>query len=402
MEDNTGFTGGRTRMPKLIYLDNGATSFPKPEEVYSFMDSFYRHYGVNPGRSGYDLCIESGDILEQTRKLLSDFFGGTDPNRLVFGLNSTDGLNQAIFGLLKPGDHAITTNLDHNSVLRPLYHLHLDGVELEYVPFDSKGFVDPDDFERRFKKNTKLVAMNHGSNVIGTVQPIAEIGARCKKHGIPFLIDASQTAGMVPIDMAKQNVDVVAFTGHKSLMGPMGIGGLCVGEGIEIRQTRAGGTGVRSAQKTHLEEYPYRLEYGTPNLLGIAGLNAGLKWVKAKGLEAIHAREMKLTRKLRDGLKKIEGVTLYCQDDLANHISVLLFNVDGLDPANTGTMLDVNHDIACRTGLHCAPLVHEQLGTAEIHGAVRFGIGPFNTEEEIDKAIQAVAEIAEGQRKKKR
>ncbi len=389
-------------MSKLIYLDNGATSFPKPEEVYSFMDSFYRHYGVNPGRSGYDLCIESGDILEQTRKLLSDFFGGTDPNRLVFGLNSTDGLNQAIFGLLKPGDHAITTNLDHNSVLRPLYHLHLDGVELEYVPFDSKGFVDPDDFERRFKKNTKLVAMNHGSNVIGTVQPIAEIGARCKKHGIPFLIDASQTAGMVPIDMAKQNVDVVAFTGHKSLMGPMGIGGLCVGEGIEIRQTRAGGTGVRSAQKTHLEEYPYRLEYGTPNLLGIAGLNAGVKWVQAKGIEAIHAREMKLTRKLRDGLKKIEGVTLYCQDDLANHISVLLFNVDGLDPANTGTMLDVNHDIACRTGLHCAPLVHEQLGTAEIHGAVRFGIGPFNTEEEIDKAIQAVAEIAEGQRKKKR
>ncbi|MGB9764582.1 MAG: aminotransferase class V-fold PLP-dependent enzyme [Candidatus Saccharicenans sp.] len=386
---------------KIIYLDNGATSYPKPEEVYKFMDYFYRNFGVNPGRSGYDLCLEAGEMVENTRKMLTDFFNGDHPNRLCFGYNSTDALNLIIAGLLEPGDHAITSTIEHNSVLRPLYHLSLKGVEVDYVPFDHQGFVHPEDIEKKIKKNTKLVIINHASNVIGTVQPIEEIGKICRKHGVTFAIDASQSAGKVPIDMKKMNIDVVAFTGHKSLLGPTGIGGLCVAEGVDIKITRAGGTGVRSAQRTHLEEYPYRLEYGTHNLVGIAGLHAGLKWILEKGLENIHQHEMKLTRKLVEGLKKIEGVNLYCQDDLTNHISVVSFNIEGIEAQDVGIRLDVDYNIACRTGLHCAPLVHEQLGTDKIKGAVRFGIGPFNTEEHIEAAINAVEEIAEFRKKKR-
>lgn len=381
-------------MGDLIYIDNGATSFPKPEEVYAYMDHFYRCYGVNPGRSGYDLCLEAGSIVDGTRKMLMSLFNGTDPNRLCFSHNSTDALNLIIFGMLKPGDHAISTVLDHNSVLRPLYHLSLDGVDVDLVPFDGAGFVDPDEIRRRFRPNTRLVIVNHASNVIGTIQPIREIGRHCREAGIPFAIDASQSAGKIPIDIEEQCVDVVAFTGHKSLLGPTGIGGLYVREGIDIRQTRAGGTGVRSAIRTHLEEYPFRLEYGTHNTVGIAGLNAGVKWIMERGLDTIHEYEMGLARTLRDGLADIPGVVMYCQDDLANHIAVLAFNVEGMDAADVGTMLDVDHDIACRTGLHCAPLVHEQLGTIKRRGAVRFGIGPFNTEEHIAKAIDAVREIA--------
>jgi cysteine desulfurase family protein len=383
-------------MLNMIYLDNGATSYPKPEEVYKFMDHFYRNFGVSPGRSGYDLCIETGEVVEDARRLLCQFFNGTDPNRLCFGYNSTDALNLIIYGMLERGDHAISTTIEHNSVLRPLYHLaEYGGVEVDYIPFDSKGFVDPDDFVKRFRKNTKLVIINHASNVIGTIQPITEIGRRCREHGIPFAIDASQSAGMIPIDMEAMNLDIVAFTGHKSLMGPTGIGGLYVREGIEIRHTRAGGTGVRSAVRTHLDEYPYRLEYGTLNTVGVSGLHAGVKWVMDKGVENIHHEEMRLARMLRDGLSEIPGVSLYCLDDLTDHISVLTFNVDGLEALNTGTILDVDYNIACRTGLHCAPLVHEQIGTAEIHGSVRFGIGPFNTDEHIQAAIDAVREIAE-------
>jgi cysteine desulfurase family protein len=382
-------------MSEFIYLDNGATSYPKPEEVYTFMDQFYRKFGVNPGRSGYDLCMEAGEVVEETRQMMTSFFNGTDPNRLCFSCNSTDALNIIIFGMLQKGDHAISTTVEHNSVLRPLYHLSQNGVEVDLIPFDEKGFVHPDDFKDKFKENTKLVIVNHASNVIGTIQPIKEIGEICRKNGVPFAVDVSQSAGKIPVDIEKLNADIVAFTGHKSLLGPTGIGGLYVRDGIEIRHTRAGGTGVRSAVRTHLYEYPYRLEYGTHNTVGIAGLHAGIKWIQDKDMEKLHDHEMQLTTLLRDGLKDVEGITLYCQDNLMNHISIFLFNVDGFEALNTGTMLDVDYNIACRTGLHCAPLVHEQLGLVKIHGGVRFGIGPFNTEEHIRTAINAVKEIAQ-------
>lgn len=381
-------------MEGLIYLDNAATSFPKPESVYRFMDQFFRRAGVNPGRSGYDLCIEAGQLVEDTRRALTRFFGGTEPNRLVFTHNSTDALNLALFGTLKAGDHAISTTLEHNSVLRPLYHLARDhGVEVDYVPFDEDGFVDPDEIKKRFRPSTRVVAVNHASNVIGTVQPVGEIGRICREHQATLVVDASQTAGKLPIDVEALNIGALAFTGHKSLFGPTGVGGLYVRDGVEIRQTRAGGTGVRSAVRHHLEEYPYRLEYGTPNLLGIAGLHAGVEWLLGHGMQTVHEHEMRLLTKLRDGLRGIDGVTLYCQESLDSHIAVLAFNVAGKDPGDVGMMLDVDFNIACRTGLHCAPLVHEQLGTGA-HGAVRLSLGPFTTDEDIATAIGGVAEIA--------
>jgi cysteine desulfurase family protein len=388
---------------KIIYLDNGATSFPKPEVVYSFMDNFYRNYGVNPGRSGFDLCLEAGSLVDETRKLLCSFLGGTDPNRLVFGYNSTDALNLAISGLIQPGDHVITTHVEHNSTLRPVWHLGEQGCPVDWVDFDQAGWVDPEEIIRRIRKDTKAVVMNHGSNVIGTLQDVAAVGKVCRERGVHLIVDLSQSAGMIPVKLDDLGADVICFTGHKSLMGPMGIGGMYVREGVELKHTRAGGTGVRSAQRHHLDEYPWRMEYGTPNLPGIAGLNAGVKWVQKHGVEAIHRHEMALWTRLRDGLRAIDGVTLYCADDLPGRerIAVLSCNVDGLEALDTGTMLDVDYNIACRTGLHCAPMVHEHLGTDKIHGAVRFGIGPFNTEAHIDAAIHGMTEIAAMQRKKR-
>jgi len=383
-------------MSDLIYLDNGATSFPKPEEVYEFMDSFHRANGVSPGRSGCDLSIETGNVIEETRKALTEYFNGDDPNRLIFSLNSTEGLNLAISGLVSAGDHVITTTVEHNAVLRPLHHQEVyKNVEVDYVPFDENGFVNPDDFIPLFKENTRVVIVNHASNVIGTVQPIREIGKLCQERGVIFIVDASQTAGKVPVDMVEQYIDVVAFTGHKSLLGPTGVGGLYVREGVDIRHTRAGGTGVKSAILHHLEEYPYRLEYGTPNLVGIAGLLAGLKWLKCRGVEEIHRQEMNLTQLFVDGLKDIKNITTYCQDDLTDHIGVVSFNVNGFEATNVGTILDGDYNIACRTGLQCAPFVHKQLGTDKLHGTVRMGFGPFNTEEHIQTAVTAVREIAE-------
>jgi cysteine desulfurase / selenocysteine lyase len=405
-EETTLANSGATDFPDapcpgtFIYLDNGATSFPKPPEVYAFMDRFYRSYGVNPGRSGYDLCLEAGRLLDETRRLLSQFFGGTDPNRLVFGLNSTDALNLAIMGLLGPGDHAITSKLDHNSTLRPLWHLHEEGMGLDHVDFDAQGYIHPDDVIGRFRPNTRAVVLNHASNVIGTVQPIAPIGRACRERGIHLILDVSQTAGMVPVDMEALGADVICFTGHKSLMGPMGVGGMYVREGVDIRHTRAGGTGVRSVERHHLPEYPFRMEYGTPNLPGIAGLNAGVKWLLAQGVKELHTHEIALWKSLRDGLREIEGVRLYCQDREQDRISVLAFNVEGLVAGDVGTLLDVDHDIAARTGLHCAPMVHESLGTERIKGAVRFGVGPFNTEVHIEKAIAAVRDIADMARRR--
>ncbi len=381
-------------MDDLIYLDNGATSFPKPKEMYDFMNDFYRTHGVSPGRSGYDLCMATEEVVHSTRVLLTKLFNGTDPNRLTFSYNASDSLNYILNGLIEQGDHVITTNLEHNSVLRPLYHKKEEGViDITFIPFDKNGYIDPDDIKKAFRINTKFVVINHASNVIGTVQPIAEIGKYCREAGIIFVIDASQSSGIVEIDMEKMNLDVVVFTGHKCLMGPTGIGGSYVREGVDIKITRAGGTGVRSAYPFHLEEYPYRLEVGTLNLVGVAGLNAGVKWVNKQGINNIHKQEIALWDKLRKGLQDIEGITTYCANSPENRIAVLSFNIEDWVALDVGTMLDVDYNIACRTGLQCAPLVHRYMNTEEIHGTVRFGIGPFNTEEHIDVALNAVKEI---------
>jgi cysteine desulfurase/selenocysteine lyase len=384
-------------MDDLIYLDNAATAWPKPDSVYQFMIDKYRSCGVNPGRSGFDKAIEAGDIVENLRKKLTSFFGGDEdaPERLCFSYNATDALNLIIQGLLSEGDHVVTTNLEHNSVIRPINHLVRDkNVKVTYLPFDDNGFVDPDDIKSAIKSDTKLVIVNHGSNVLGTIQPLTEIGNVCREAGVLFAVDTSQTAGVIPIDMKKMNIDVVAFTGHKALMGCTGIGGLCVRKHVEIIQTRSGGTGVKSAHPYHLEEYPYRMEFGTPNVIGVAALYAGQEWIEEQRIENIHSREMKLARKLVDGFSNIGGVTLYCCDDLQNHLSTVSMNVEGMDAGNVGIMLDVDFDIATRTGLHCAPLVHKQVGTADDGGSVRFSIGAFNTEAHIDTAIEAIAEIA--------
>ncbi|MDR2868077.1 MAG: aminotransferase class V-fold PLP-dependent enzyme [Bacteroidales bacterium] len=380
----------------MIYLDNSATTYPKPNEVYEFMNQFYRTRGVNPGRSGSDAALEAGEMMSDTRKMLTQLFnGGDDYNRLTFSYNATDSLNMIIQGLAEKGSHVITTMLEHNSVLRPLYHLEQQGIiSVTYLPFDDRGYVNPDDVKKAILPNTKMMVCTHCSNVIGTIQPIAQIGKICKENGLIFVVDGSQGAGANAMDMINFGVDAYIFTGHKCLMGPTGIGGSYVRPGIEVKHTRYGGTGVKSAQESHLDEYPYRLEAGTQNLVGIAGLNAGVKWITQQGIDNLHKQEMTLWKKLRDGIKDIDGVTVYCATAVENQNPVLSFNIKGMDPLDVGTMMDVDYDIVCRTGLQCAPKLHERIGTLPLRGTVRLSIGPFNTDADIDTAIEAVTDIA--------
>jgi cysteine desulfurase family protein len=381
----------------MIYLDNSATTFPKPDSMYEFMSGFYKKHGVNPGRTGFDAAILTEEIVQKTRKLMTELFnGGVDFNRLTFSYNASDSLNLIIQGLAEPNAHVITTMLEHNSVLRPLYCLKEEGKlhDVTYLPFDSDGYVDPEDFRKAIRPNTKFVVCTHCSNVLGTCQPLHEIGKICKEHGLIFVVDGSQGAGATQVDMQADHIDVYIFTGHKCLMGPTGIGGAYVREGVHIKHTRYAGTGVRSAYPKHLEEYPYRLEYGTLNLVGVAGLYAGVSWVLEQGIENIHKCEMALWEKLWKGIQATKGVTTYCANFIEKRNPVLSFNIAGFEAADVGTMLDVDYDIACRTGLQCAPKVHEQIGTLPLHGTVRLSIGPFNTEEDIDAAILAIQEIA--------
>jgi cysteine desulfurase family protein len=381
----------------MIYLDNSATTFPKPDSVYEFMSGFYKKHGVNPGRSGFDAAIQTEEIVQKTRKILTQLFnGGADFNRLTFSYNASDSLNLIIQGLAEPGAHVITTMLEHNSVLRPLYCLQEEGKlqDITYLPFDKDGYINPEDFRKAIQPNTKFVVCTHCSNVLGTTQPLHEIGKICKENNILFVVDGSQGAGATKVDMQADNIDVYIFTGHKCLMGPTGIGGSYVREGVHIKHTRYAGTGVRSAYLKHLEEYPYRLEYGTLNLVGVAGLYAGITWLLEQGMEKIHEREMKLWEKLQQGIQAIKGVTTYCANFKENRNPVLSFNIHGFEAADVGMMLDVDYEIACRTGLQCAPKVHENIGTLPLHGTVRLSIGPFNTETDIDAAILAVSEIA--------
>lgn len=382
-------------MAERIYLDNAATSFPKPDEVYDFMNGFYRTCDGSPGRSGHCGAMETEEMVLRTRQHLCDLFHGTDPNRVTFGYNASDSLNQLIQGVLDRGDHVVTSRLEHNSVLRPLYHREMAGdIEVTYLPFDDAGYLDPGDVRAAIGKNTKLVLLNHASNVIGTVQPLAEVGKICRESGVLFAVDASQTAGVNRIDMQEMGIDLLAFTGHKGLMGPTGIGGLCVAENVPIRATRFGGTGVRSAERSHLEEFPYRLECGTLNILGVAGLYAGQLWLRKNDPERVHDREMVLWDRLRRGLQAVDGVTTYCAEGPADKNAVLSFNVSGWEAGDVGAILDADYGIACRTGLQCAPLLHRQLGTDRTGGTVRFSLGPFNTPADVDRAVEAVGEIA--------
>lgn len=383
-------------MGETVYLDNAATTFPKPQEVLRFACDFYSNRGVNPGRTGFDLALEAEQVLLDARDSLARFLGGTHRDRLIFSLNVTDALNLVLNSLLAPGDHAVTTWLEHNSVLRPMYWHQRHGVAVDFVRFDKAGYVDPDDIARAIRPNTKLVVMNHGSNVIGTIQDVAAVGRLCRERGILFVVDVAQTAGLVPLDIAAMNVDILCFTGHKSLLGPPGTGGFYLADGVEFEPCRSGGTGVQSALDRQPDDLPWRYEFGTLNLLGIAGLLAAQKWIAARGgVEAICAHEMAHAQRLAAALAEIDGVTTYCSDMKRPHLPVLAFNIDGLPAEQVGIMLDVEHDVITRTGLHCAPKVHEGIGTLTIDGTVRFAPGYFTTDAEIERAIAAVAEIAE-------
>jgi len=382
-------------MTDYVYLDNASTCFPKPRQVIEFMCDFYSTHGVNPGRSSFNLALEAEEILLEARQSLCDFFGGRQRDRLVFGHNVTDALNLVIASVLKPGDHAVSTCLEHNSVLRPLYYQrdHF-GVEVDFLPFDAAGYVHPEQVAAALKPNTKLVVMNHGSNVIGTVQAVAEVGAICREHGVLFVVDAAQTAGIVPIDVEAMNIDFLCFTGHKSLYGPSGTGGMYVAEHVDIDPCRSGGTGIESALKRQPDELPWRLECGTLNLMGISGLLAAQRWIAGKGgVEAIRSHEMELANRLRDALVEIPNLKLYCADMSHDHLPVFSFNIEGLSAEEVGAMLDVEHGVIARTGLQCAPLVHKGIGTAK-HGTVRFSVGAFNTASDVERAIAGVREIA--------
>ena len=379
----------------MIYLDNAATTFPKPTGTLERALERYRELGVSPGRGNHALAMRASDAVDEVRAKVAAFFGAPDPERVIFGANATDALNTAILGLVRPGDHVVATRLDHNSVLRPLHHLAETGViTWDAVPFDERGIVTADALEALLRPATRLVVMTHASNVIGTVQPVAEIAGRCAARGIPLVLDAAQSAGQVPIDMAALGISALAFTGHKSLFGPSGIGGLVVMPSLEIATSRFGGTGMDSASLVHTQAYPLRLEAGTLNLLGVLGLGEGLDFVGAQGVAAIHAREAALLTRLRNGLAATERVTLYrAAGDLADRVAALACNVDGIHPQDVGAILDGDFDIAVRVGVHCAPLVHRDLGTID-RGAVRFSLGAFTTGADVDAAVEAMRAIA--------
>jgi len=384
-----------------VYLDNASTSFPKPDVVHDTVRDFYSKNGVNPGRTGCELAVNAERMVHGTRERLSAFFNKSlvqagvakDPNRLVFTMNATMSLNLIINGMIGPGDHVVTTMVEHNSVIRPINHKVKEGGEATFVVPDGEGYIDPEDIRKAIRKNTALVIINHGSNVTGVVQDLKAIGAVCKDEGVPFAVDAAQTAGVLPIDMAECNIDFLCFTGHKALFGPTGTGGICVADDAEIRGTIYGGTGIGSAVPYHLEEYPYRLEAGTLNLAGIAGLCAGLDWIEQTGLKNIHQREIGLLGMLQEGLSEIRGVTMRGTRNLERRVATMSMTVANIDAEDVGTILDTDYNIQTRTGLHCAPLIHEHHRTSP-RGTVRFSIGAFNTEQHIESAIRAVAAIA--------
>ena len=376
----------------MIYLDNDATTLHKPQQVIDAVVHAMQSMG-NCARGTHEEALDAARTVYDARVRLASLFGCPRVDHVAFTANSTEALNIAINGLIDPGDHVISTDLEHNSVLRPLYRLEAErGAELSFVPADKLGNVDYADFERLMKPNTRAVVCTNASNLTGTVLDIERIAKTAHSHGALVIVDASQTAGCWPIDMKKMGIDVLCFTGHKGLMGPQGTGGICVKEGIEIRPFKVGGSGVQSYSRTHPAEYPTRLEAGTLNGHGIAGLGAAAKFISETGVENIHAKERSLMLRFYEGVKNIEGVTVY-GDFTKDKTAIVALNIRDYESGEVSYELSQGYGIATRPGAHCAPRMHKALGTAEV-GAVRFSFSFYNTEEEIDEAIRAVAELA--------
>ena len=391
--------------PQILYFDNAATSFPKPPAVAEAMREFLAEMAVNPGRSGFDLSLAAGRLVDRVRHKLDRLFNNPaqDPGRCVFALNATAALNLAIQGGCRPGDHVVATVMEHNSVLRPLHEMTRRGIiSHDLAGCDARGRVSPSEVARLLRPETRLVIINHASNVCGRVQPVGEIGRLCRERGILLLLDAAQTAGVIPVDMTGMQLDMVAFTGHKGLLGPTGTGGLLVGPRVEIGSTQWGGTGVRSAELAHPQDFPYRLEAGTLNTVGLAGLEAGLDHLARREPGAIARHERQMAELFLEAVATLPGLHIpglaapgdplptTLPDDQLAVLSVVL---DGLSPDKLGLFLDAEHEVAVRTGLHCAPLAHRALGTAP-DGTVRFSFGPFNTPEQVELAARALRHLA--------
>jgi cysteine desulfurase family protein len=379
----------------MIYLDNAATSWPKPEQVYVAADTAFRNFSGNPGRSGHKLSLAASRRIEETRLLAARLFNIPKPESLSFTLNATDSLNLALKGVLCPGDHIITSSMEHNAVARPLEALKEKGIEYTKVPVSPLNGANLDDIRSAIKKNTKLIVWCHVSNVCGTINPIEEIGAIARERGILFLVDAAQSAGIFPIDVQKMNIDLLAFPGHKGLLGPQGTGGLYVREGLILSPLREGGTGSRSEELTQPPNGPDRYESGTQNTAGIAALGAGIQFILDEGIENIHAKEARLASRLIDGLSGLPGLRLYGPPAGLNRSGVVSLTLDSMDSAQVATILDQSFDIAVRSGLHCAPDAHRTLGTLTSGGTIRISAGYLNTDEDIDRCIHALKLILE-------
>ncbi|MBU3129347.1 aminotransferase class V-fold PLP-dependent enzyme [Clostridium tagluense] len=377
----------------MIYLDNAATSFPKPVEVYDQVLRCMENYAANPGRSSHDMAVEASAKIMDTRQELSELFNIPNMFNIVFTSNATEALNIGIKGILKPGDHVISTVIEHNSVLRPLNYLSEKGLTFTLLPVDESGYLNINNLKNEIRRNTKAIIVNHTSNVLGTVQDIRAIGELAKKSGIIFMVDASQSAGVISIDVAQDNIDLLAFPGHKGLYGPQGTGGLYIREGLEMDSFKQGGTGSESFSMKQPDFLPDRFESGTLNTPGIAGLCAGIRFIKKVGIENIRKHEIMLVEYLVKELSKLPYVKIYGGTDYKNRGAVVSLNLDNIDSSEVGELLN-KKGIAVRTGFHCAPLIHETIGTNR-KGTVRISPGYFNNLEDIEKLIKALKDIGE-------
>lgn len=380
----------------MIYLDHAATSWPKPDCVHEAVLRFMRDVGATPGRSGHRLSNEAERTRLDAREALAELFGIADPMRVIFTLNGTTALNLVIRGLLPPGSHVVTTGMEHNAVMRPLRAAEQDGVTVTVAPCGSDGTLVPAAIHEHLRPDTRLIIVNHASNVCGTILPIREIGAQARERGIPLLVDAAQTAGCQPIDLHADHIDLLAFTGHKSLLGPSGTGGLVIGEDFDVDRLPPlvhGGTGSRSEHMTQPDFLPDKYEAGTANGAGLAGLAAGVRFILARGVADIRQHGRTLTQKLIDGLGAIAGVRVHGSLDAHCQTAPVSFTIKNQAPSTTAQRLDEEFGILCRPGLHCAPRAHETLGTLP-DGTVRFAPGPFTTARDVDDALAAVGQLS--------